>query len=74
MSRELAELTRQGLIERRGSELILRDVRALARLVEEALEEPPEEADVGLRRDLRCVNNARSHAASHFCERPARPS
>ena len=41
VSREVAELTRQGLVERRGGALILRDVRALARMVEEALEEPP---------------------------------
>ncbi len=41
VSRELADLTRHGLIERRGGALILRDVRALARMVEEALEEPP---------------------------------
>src|SRR5215471_5278706 len=43
VSRELAGLARHGLIERRGGNLILRDVRALARMVEEALEEPAEE-------------------------------
>ncbi len=40
VSRELAELMRHGLIERRGGALILRDVRALARLVEQVIEEP----------------------------------
>jgi CRP-like cAMP-binding protein len=40
VSRELAELMRHGLVERRGGALILRDVRALARMVEQALEEP----------------------------------
>jgi CRP-like cAMP-binding protein len=49
VSRELAELARHGLIERRGGELILRDVAALTRMVEDALDEPSEDADVGLR-------------------------
>src|SRR5262249_6357411 len=40
VSRELAELTRSGLVERRGGDLVLRDIGALARMVEEALEEP----------------------------------
>jgi CRP-like cAMP-binding protein len=41
VSRELADLMRHGLIARRGGALVLRDVRALARMVEEALEEQP---------------------------------
>jgi len=41
VSRELAELMRHGLIERRGGALILHDVRALAGMVEQVLEESP---------------------------------
>ena len=40
VSRELASLSRTGLIERRGSDLVLRDIAALAGMVEETLEEP----------------------------------
>jgi CRP-like cAMP-binding protein len=60
VSRELAELTRHGVIERRGSELILRDVGALARMVEQALDEPAEEADSGRRPGPRCVEDVRA--------------
>ena len=41
VTRELCELTRSGLIERRGNALILRDVVALSDMVEETLAEPP---------------------------------
>jgi CRP-like cAMP-binding protein len=40
VSRELASLSRTGLIERRGNDLVLRDIAALAGMVEETLEEP----------------------------------
>jgi CRP-like cAMP-binding protein len=40
VSRELAELARSGLIERRGGDLVLRDIPALAGMVEEMMEEP----------------------------------
>jgi CRP-like cAMP-binding protein len=41
VTRELSALTRSGLIERRGGDLILRDVAALTDMVEEPLAEPP---------------------------------
>jgi CRP-like cAMP-binding protein len=40
VTREFGELARAGLIEKRGSALIIRDVAALVSLVEESLEEP----------------------------------
>jgi hypothetical protein len=40
VSRELAKLSRTGLIERRGNDLVVRDIAALASLVDETLEEP----------------------------------
>jgi CRP-like cAMP-binding protein len=40
VTRELGELARARLIEKRGNELIIRDVAALVSLVEESLEEP----------------------------------
>lgn len=40
VTRELSELTRAGLIEKRGSDLVIRDVEALESLIEEALDEP----------------------------------
>jgi CRP/FNR family cyclic AMP-dependent transcriptional regulator len=40
VSRELARLARTGLVERRGNDLVLRDIAALAAMVEETLEEP----------------------------------
>jgi CRP/FNR family cyclic AMP-dependent transcriptional regulator len=40
VSRELASLSRTGLVERRGNDLVLRDIAALASMVEETLEEP----------------------------------
>jgi CRP/FNR family transcriptional regulator, cyclic AMP receptor protein len=40
VTREFGELARAGLIEKRGSTLIIRDVAALVSLVEESLEEP----------------------------------
>ena len=40
VSREIAELMRHRLVERRDGALVLRDVRALERMVEQALEEP----------------------------------
>ena len=73
VSRELAELTRHGLIERRDGGLVLRDVGALARLVAEALEEPSEDVDLGIRFDPRCVNGARGGPASRFSDARARP-
>jgi CRP-like cAMP-binding protein len=57
VSRELAELTRHGLIERRGSDLILRDVGALTRMVAEALEEPSEDMDLGIRLEPGCAES-----------------
>jgi CRP-like cAMP-binding protein len=59
VSRELAELTRSGLVERRGGDLILRDVGALARMVEEALEEPLEEDPGQMRPALAGMASAR---------------
>jgi len=66
VSRELAGLARHGLIERRGGNLILRNVRALARMVEEALEEPAEEPDTGPRPAIRCASAARGRTAAGF--------
>jgi CRP-like cAMP-binding protein len=40
VSRELAKLSRTGLIERRGNDLVLRDIATLAAMVDETLEEP----------------------------------
>ena len=40
VSRELARLARTGLVERRGNDLVLRDIAALASMVDETLEEP----------------------------------
>jgi CRP/FNR family cyclic AMP-dependent transcriptional regulator len=40
VTRELCELTRAGLIEKRGNALVIRDVAALMGMVEETLEEP----------------------------------
>jgi len=62
VSREIAGLTRHGLVERRGGELILRDVGALARMLEEVLEEPPEESDLGHRPGPR-MSHARGQPA-----------
>ena len=45
VSRELSELARAGLIEKRGNALIIRDVAALARMVEETLEESSDPSD-----------------------------
>jgi CRP/FNR family transcriptional regulator, cyclic AMP receptor protein len=64
VSRELAELARHSLVERRGGDLILRDVHALARMVEDALEEPPDDIDLGRRADLGCVATARGRPAA----------
>jgi CRP/FNR family transcriptional regulator, cyclic AMP receptor protein len=47
VTRELAELARAGLVERRGGALIIRDVAALADLVQEESEEP--ECGIALR-------------------------
>lgn len=73
VSRELAELTRHGVIERRGGAVILRDVGALARMVEAALEEPPEEADAGLRPGRRCADSARGRLGSRLVDARAHP-
>ena len=72
VSRELAEMTRNGLIERRGGDLVLRDVGALARMVAEALEEPSDDVDLGMRLDLPCANVARGALASRFSHARAR--
>jgi len=42
VSRELAKLARTGLVERRGNDLVLRDIAALAAMVDDTLEEPHE--------------------------------
>jgi len=73
VSRELAELTRNGLVERRGGDLILRDVGALARMVEEALEEPLEDDPVRVRPALAVVvNNAHGRVAARLSDARAR--
>jgi CRP-like cAMP-binding protein len=74
VSRELAELTRHGLIVRRGGDLILRDARALARMVEEALEEPSDEDSPGIRIDLGCAESVRRRSDARLSELRGRPS
>jgi CRP-like cAMP-binding protein len=68
VSRELADLTRHGVIERRGSDLIVHDVRALARMVEEALEEPSDEADAGLRPGVHRADSPRNRSGARCSE------
>ena len=72
VSRELAELTRSGLVERRGGELILRDVGALAQMVEEALEEPLNEDPAQLRPALAGVADPRGCVAARLSDARAR--
>jgi CRP/FNR family cyclic AMP-dependent transcriptional regulator len=73
VSREIADLTRHGLIERRGGDLVIRDVGALASMVAEELDEPAEDVDLGTRIDPRWVNGARGGLAARFSDARARP-
>lgn len=57
VTRELAELARAGLIEKRGSDLVIRDVEALESLIEEAMDEPS--SGLGPRSAERCVDSKR---------------
>ena len=68
MSRELADLTRRGLIERRGGDMIIRDVGALAGMVADALDEPSEDVDLGVRLDPLCLSGPRGAPASRFSD------